>query len=116
MDMYRALARSRITLNRHINVAENNANNMRLYEATGVGAMLLTDRKDNLHELFELGREVVAYSSKEEAGELVRHYLDHPDEAAQIAQAGQARTLREHTYAQRMQELVPILKRHLGWV
>jgi spore maturation protein CgeB len=114
MDMYRALARSRITLNRHINVAENNANNMRLYEATGVGAMLLTDRKDNLHELFEIGKEVVAYSSKEEAAELVRYYLEHPGEAAQVAKAGQARTLREHTYAQRMQELVPILKRHLG--
>lgn len=114
LDMYRALARSRITLNRHINVAENNANNMRLYEATGVGAMLLTDRKDNLHELFDIGREVVAYSSKEEAAELARHYLEHPDEALQIARAGQARTLREHTYSQRMQELVPILKRHLG--
>lgn len=114
MDMYRALARSRITLNRHINVAENNANNMRLYEATGVGAMLLTDRKDNLHELFEIGKEVVAYSSKEEAAELVRHYLDHPQEAEQVAKAGQARTLREHTYAQRMRELVPMLKHHLG--
>jgi spore maturation protein CgeB len=113
MDMYRSLARSRITLNRHINVAENYANNMRLYEATGVGAMLLTDRKDNLHELFEIGREVVAYSSKEEAVELVRHYLDHPDELAKIAKAGQARTLREHTYAQRMQELMPILKRNM---
>lgn len=114
MDMYRALARSRITLNRHINVAESNANNMRLYEATGVGTMLLTDRKDNLHELFDIGREVVAYSSKEEAAELVRYYLDHPKEAEQIAMAGQARTLREHTYSQRMQELVPILKRYLG--
>jgi len=114
LDMYRALARSRITLNRHINVAENNANNMRLYEATGVGAMLLTDRKDNLHELFDIGREVVAYSSKEEAAELVRYYLAHPEEMARIAQAGQARTLREHTYTQRMQELVSILKRHLG--
>lgn len=114
MDMYRALARSRITLNRHINVAENNANNMRLYEATGVGTMLLTDHKDNLHELFEIGKEVVAYSSKEEAAELVRHFLGHPQEAEQIAKAGQARTLREHTYAQRMQELVSILKRHLN--
>lgn len=114
MDMYRALARSRITLNRHINVAENNANNMRLYEATGVGAMLLTDHKDNLHELFEIGREIIAYSSKEEAAELVRHYLAHPEEAAEIAKAGQLRTLREHTYAQRMQELLPILKQHLG--
>ena len=114
LDMYRTLGRSRITLNRHINLAENNANNMRLYEATGIGAMLITDRKDNLHELFEIGKEVVAYSSKEEAADLVRHYIDHPQEAEQIAKAGQARTLREHTYAQRMQELVPILKRHLG--
>ena len=114
LDMYRTLARSRITLNRHIGVAENNANNMRLYEATGVGSLLLTDRKDNLHQLFDIGKEVVAYSSKEEAAELVRHYLAHPEEAAQIAKAGQARTMREHTYAQRMQELVPILKDHLG--
>jgi hypothetical protein len=31
LEMYRTLARSRITLNRHINTAENYANNMRLY-------------------------------------------------------------------------------------
>jgi len=113
MDMYKALARSQITLNRHINVAENNANNMRLYEATGVGAMLLTDYKDNLQELFDIGNEVVTYSSKEEAAEMVRYYLDHPREVERIAKAGQDRTLREHTYAQRMQELVPILKKHM---
>lgn len=112
MDMYRALARSRVTLNRHINVAENNANNMRLYEATGVGALLLTDRKDNLGELFEVGKEVVAYSSQEEAAELIRYYIDHPAEASAIARAGQQRTLSEHTYAHRMAELVPILERH----
>ncbi len=114
MAMYRTLARSRMTLNRHIDVAENNANNMRLYETTGSGSMLLTDRKNNLHELFDIGSEIVAYSSKEEAAELVRHYLDHPEEAEQIARAGQARTLREHAYSQRMQELVPILRRHIG--
>lgn len=113
LDMYRALARSRITLNRHINVAENNANNMRLYEATGVGSMLITDRKDNLGEVFEVGKEVVAYSSPEEAAELIRYYLVHPAEAEAIARAGQARTLRDHTYKQRMAELLPILERHL---
>jgi spore maturation protein CgeB len=114
LDMYRALASSRLTLNRHINVAENNANNMRLYEATGVGTLLITDRKDNLGELFEVGKEVVVYSSPEEAAELINYYIAHPDEASAIALAGQARTLREHTYAQRMQELVHILVRHLG--
>lgn len=113
LDMYRTLARSRITLNRHINVAENNANNMRLYEATGVGTLLLTDHKDNLKDLFEIGKEVVAYSSAEEAAELIRYYLAHPEEAEAIALAGQARTLREHTYRHRMEELVPLLERHL---
>lgn len=112
MEMYRALARSRITLNRHINVAENNANNMRLYEATGTGTLLITDRKDNLGELFEIDKEIVAYSSPEEAAELINYYLEHPTEAQAIAAAGQQRTLAEHTYYQRMQELVPILERY----
>jgi spore maturation protein CgeB len=109
--MYRALARSHVTLNRHINVAENYANNMRLYEATGVGTLLITDHKDNLGELFDVGKEVVAYSSPEEAADLMRYYLDHPEEASEIARAGQARTLREHTYQRRMEELVGILQR-----
>ena len=78
--------------------------------------MLLTDRKDNLQELFDIGKEIVVYSSKEEAAELVSYYLAHQEEAERIAKAGQARTLREHTYAQRMQELVPILNRHLGCI
>lgn len=114
LDMYRALARSRLTLNRHINTAENNANNMRLYEATGMGAMLITDMKDNLHEIFEIDKEVVAYSSQEEAADKIRYYLAHEVEAEAIARAGQARTLRDHTYEARMRELVPILERYLG--
>ncbi len=114
LDMYRTLARSRVTLNRHINVAENHANNMRLYEATGVGALLITDRKDNLGELFEIGKEVVAYETPEEAAQLIRYYLEHPSEAEAIARAGQARTLREHTYQHRMLELVPLLEQHLN--
>ncbi len=48
-DMYQALRRSKITLNSHIDMAGREAGNMRLFEATGVGAFLLTDFKDNLH-------------------------------------------------------------------
>ena len=53
LDMYKILGRSKISFNRHINTAENNANNMRLYEATGMGSLLLTDMKDNLHNLLK---------------------------------------------------------------
>src|SRR5207253_1589114 len=57
LEMFRVLAASRIALNRHIDAAEDNANNMRLYEATGVGTFLLTDAKRNLGELLEPGVE-----------------------------------------------------------
>lgn len=113
LEMYQVLAGADIALNHHINVADAYANNMRLYEATGVGTLLLTDQKDNLSTLFEPGKEVVAYSSAEEALELVDYYLGHEEERQEIARAGQARTLREHTYYYRMQEFVDIIDRYL---
>lgn len=113
LDMYSILASSHLTINRHIDAAENYANNMRLFEATGVGATLLTDQKDNLHELFKIGKEVVAYSNADEAVELIQHLVKYPEYADSIGKAGQARTLMEHTYEARMIELVDIIRRHL---
>ena len=113
LEMYDKLHNARITLNHHINLAENYANNMRLYESTGVGSMLLTDFKDNLHHLFEPGKEIVAYHSVEECAELIQYYLVHEDERAIIARAGQERTLREHTYYHRMKEFVEIVRQYL---
>ena len=113
-DMYRQLQRSKIALNIHIDMAEQYAANMRLYEATGVGTMLLTDWKVNLPELFEPGKEVVAYRSSDECVELVKYYLAHDSEREAIAKAGQQRTLCEHSYYHRMQELTEILNRYLN--
>lgn len=113
-DMYRQLQRSKIALNIHIDMAEQFAANMRLYEATGVGTMLLTDWKTNLPDLFEPGVEVVAYRSIDECVELVEYYLAHESEREAIASAGQERTLCEHSYYHRMQELTDILNRYLG--
>jgi spore maturation protein CgeB len=112
-EMYRQLQRARIALNIHIDMAENFAANMRLYEATGVGTMLVTDWKQNLDELFKSGTEVIAYRSPEECIESIKHYLDHDQEREQLAQLGQRRTLSEHTYYHRMQELTEILRDHL---
>ena len=112
LEMLRTLRCSKITLNHHGDIAPY-ANNMRLFEATGVGTLLITDWKVNLHEMFEPGKEVVAYRSAEECAELIRYYLEHGDEREAIASSGQRRTLREHTYYQRMQELADIVARYL---
>jgi hypothetical protein len=113
IDMFRVLAEARIAVNRHIDVAEDNANNMRLYEATGVGSLLLTDARRNLGDLFEVGSEVIAYRDEDELVEAVEHYLSHEDERAAVAAAGQQRTLREHNYAVRMRELSRVLDSYL---
>jgi hypothetical protein len=109
--MLEVLAGSRITLNHHGDIPPY-ANNRRLYEATGAGALLVTDWKKNLHQMFEPGEEVVAYRSNEECVELVGHYLSHEDERAAIAAAGQRRCLRDHTYRQRTEELLQIVQAH----
>jgi hypothetical protein len=109
--MYRVLNWSRISVNYHIELSGEYANNMRLYETTGVGTLLLTDWKRNLHELFEPDVEVVTYRTSEECVEKIRYFLEHEEERARIAKAGQARTLREHTYRSRMAELVALTER-----
>ena len=114
VEMFQILHDSRITLNHHIGIAEDYANNMRLFEATGAGAMLITDHKSNLREMFEPEKEVVTYRSPAECLEAIRHYMDHEDERKAVALAGQRRTMREHNYRIRMQELAEILTRHLN--
>jgi spore maturation protein CgeB len=110
VDMYRLLAESRVAVNRHGSIAGPYAVNMRLYEATGMGALLVTDNGRHLDDVFEPGAEAVSYSSADELVERVGYYLRHEDERAGVAAAGQARTLRDHTYEQRMRELVAILE------
>lgn len=112
-DMYNILYNSKITLNRHIDAAENHANNMRLYEATGVGTMLITDYKSDLNKLFIPGKEVETYKTKEELEEKMKYYLSHDKEREKIAKAGQKRTLKDHTYRKRMKELVQILDKYV---
>jgi len=107
-EMYQVLHRSRITLNHHIDLAESWANNMRLYEATGIGALLLTDAKRNLHEIFTPGSEVAVYTSPADCVQQIAHYLSHEQERSDIAAAGQARTLREHTYRIRTREIAAL--------
>lgn len=111
LEYFKILSRSKINLNKHIDCAENYAGNIRLFEATGMAACLVTDWKVNLPEMFVPDVEVIAYRSAEECAEKVRYLLDHEDQLKSIAEAGQRRTLRDHTYKKRAEELDELLKK-----
>ena len=114
-EMFQVLEKSLITINCHVDAAKNFAANMRLFEATGCGALLVTDYKDNLNNLFEIGKEVVVYRSPEECASLIKYYLSNPQEAIEIAQAGRMRTLKDHTYSKMMADVAVILERHIRY-
>jgi spore maturation protein CgeB len=113
LEMFQILHNSMITWNNHIDISKNSSSNMRLFEATGVGTCLLTDWKDNLPDIFEPNLEVVAYHSAEDCIEKVQWLLEHPKEREAIASAGQKRTLRNHTFTKRAEELDRIIKMEL---
>jgi len=105
-DMYQVLRRSRITLNSHIDMAGNEAGNMRLFEATGVGTFLLTDFKDNLDSLFAPGGEVAVWRSIDDCLAGIGRYLGDEAVRTAIARAGHERTMAQHTYRHRATEIL----------
>jgi spore maturation protein CgeB len=109
-DMYQTLRRSKITLNSHIDIAGREAGNLRLFEATGVGAFLLTDFKDNLHTLFEPNREVATWRSIDECLSAIADLLSDDSRRASIATSGQARTNAQHTYQHRVKEILALIE------
>ena len=110
--MHMEVARTATVLNSHLDGTGDWATNQRLYEVTGCGAVLLTDRKSNLSELFELDRECVAYDGPEDCAEKARWLADHPAEGAAIAACGQRRALTDHTVFQRGLRIQEILATH----
>jgi spore maturation protein CgeB len=75
---------------------------------TGGGAYLTRFNPDlALH--FDIGEEILCYSTREEAVELIRHCLARPDEAAEIGRRGRARCMSEHRWLHRYLELLGVL-------
>ena len=76
-----------------------------------MGCLLVTDYKDNLHEMFEPEQQVVTYRDAAECADKVLFYLDDRNHAARdrIVAAGRKRTLNEHTYYARMKHLMALI-------
>jgi spore maturation protein CgeB len=114
LAMYQTLQRTQVNYNIHGDLSPGSASNHRLFECTGVGSCLLTDHKANISTLFEPDREVVTFSSTEECIDKAKWLLDHPQERRRIAQAGQRRTLAEHTFTQRAGQFDAIIREVLS--
>jgi spore maturation protein CgeB len=113
MDMYETLARSRMTVNIHVDAASGLAGNMRMFEATGSDTLLLTEDAPNIQELYQPGMEVVTYNCTADLIDKINYYTEHSAEAETISNAGQQKTLTSHSTMVRSQELFGLFDRYL---
>jgi spore maturation protein CgeB len=77
----------------------------RNFEVPACGGFLLTGNCDNLGEYYEFGKEVSVYGNPDEMRYLIDYYLKHDEERRQIAEAGYQRTMRDHTYSNRLNDI-----------
>ena len=120
-EMLRVFSQSKINLNftnainiprkRRIMLWKNwrrHANNQikgRTFEIPGCGGFLLTGDAENLRDYYADGKELVIFRNTDDLIHKAKYYLAHEQERAQIARAGCARTLRDHTYEKRFREI-----------
>lgn len=97
-------------------LAGNETTNMRLFEATGAGAFVLTEYRDNLSKYFEIDQEIVTFKDEQELFEKIEYYLHNPEQRIAIAKRGQQRCLKEHSMEKRAGLLNQIIRERLASV
>jgi len=84
--------------------------NQRVFDVPASGAFVLTDNREQMHRLFEPGREIVAYDDPGEIPGLLNRYLAAPGERKAIIERARRRILAEHTYEHRLMALFKAMR------
>ncbi|MCM8788424.1 MAG: glycosyltransferase [Candidatus Omnitrophica bacterium] len=74
------------------------------------GGFQISEYIPMIERYFDIGKELVVFSSLEEMLSLVQYYQKREDERKKIAEAGQQRTRREHLMIHRWQDIISQLK------
>ena len=82
----------------------------RPFEIAGCGGFVISGYSQGIERYYTPGKEIVFYRSTEELFDKVRYYLERGREREQIAKAGYERTVKEHTYKSRFEEIFRLIQ------
>ena len=110
----RIYASSKIVLNLHTDLGSEEHDaadfiNPRTFVAAGCGTLQLVDKRSLMSEHFHIGDEVIEFDSTADLKNKLIYFLNHPEERLAIAAKARKRVLKEHTYEDRMNQV-------LAWV
>ncbi len=86
---------------------------LRDFDVPMSGALYITHRNKELYDLFVEDEEILFYSSIDELVQKVKLYLNHEDEMVRIAENSRKRALKDHSWGQRFEFLLKIIKKQI---
>lgn len=89
--------------------AEIDGLNTRLFEAAGSGACVISEHRAALGEHFQVGKEILAFTSFDELVDQARWCIEHLEEARQIGDRAALRAHADHTFAHRLRKLLQVI-------
>jgi spore maturation protein CgeB len=85
--------------------------NERTFKIPLCGGFEVVDNVACIKKYFECGKEIIVADNEREWVDMVRYYLIHPEERQSIIHAGKQRVLRDHTYHNRVKQMIAIKNR-----
>ena len=79
---------------------------LRIFDILSCGGFLITNYQEEIPEIFTPGEDLVMYGSVDELIYLCGYYMDHKDEARQIARNGYDTLRTNYTYDKQMEKLL----------
>jgi spore maturation protein CgeB len=107
---------TRININLHSSTYHRGINpfgdfvNPRTFEILSCGGFQLVDRRSGLEGLFEVNEELIVFDGLDDLRGKISYYLNHPDERNEIIKNGRDRVQRDHTYENRMKEMLEYIE------
>lgn len=97
-----------VVINLHQDI--NYGPNMRTFEVTGSGGVLLSDRAEDITDFFRDNEEIMIYDSIREAAEKIKLMLNDTELLLNFSKLSQERCYKFYTYDQRVKELLYHIK------
>ena len=114
-DLNQLYANAKVVVGDTLNVGFNHPNywSDRVYETIGRGGFIIHPRISGLEKDFIENEEIVFYdyNNFDELREKIEYYLTHDEEREKIRKAGLKRAQKDHTYVNRMKEMLDIVER-----
>ncbi|MEW6416967.1 MAG: glycosyltransferase [Nitrospirota bacterium] len=106
IDKTKAICGAVICLNPHHPINDIKGTQSRTFDIAACGSFQLAEFKEDIKNLFKIGEEIICYQTIDELKKYIQHYLAHPDERKEISNAGYKRVLKDHTFDNRVRQIL----------